>query len=100
MSDPYSPEWLDAAGPSGYPAAVAALPTVAGRGRDVPAVYPVVLWTLAFSVLAAPSAAMRGFKARAGGESAAPYWIAWVATVPGGIVFWFVALGVLAVSLG
>ena len=99
MSDPYSPEWLSTAGPGGYAAAAAPSPTEIALGRPVPAVYPVVLWTLAFSILAAPSAAMRGFKARASGGSAAPYWIAWVVTVPGGMAVWFAAMAIVAVSL-
>jgi len=90
MSDPYSPEWLaETGGHTGPP------PVPPARAAQVPAVYPVVLWTLAFSVFAAPSAAMRGFKARANGGSAAPYWVAWIATVPGGIVAWFVATGII-----
>src|SRR3954469_24668734 len=92
MSDPYSPEWLATTGSGGHAGTPVPPPARAAQG---PAVYPVVLWTLVFSIFAAPSAAMRGFKARANGGSAAPYWVAWIVTVPGAIVAWFVAIGVI-----
>jgi hypothetical protein len=95
MSDPYSPEWLTMAKSGGHPVTPLSSPASPARGGQVPAVYPVVLWTLAFSIFAAPSAAMRGFKARANGGSAVPYWVAWISAAPGAIVAWFIAIAII-----
>ncbi|MEV7625575.1 hypothetical protein [Actinoplanes sp. NPDC089786] len=53
--------------------------------------WPVVIWTFLFGILGAVSAARRANIARRGGNSTAPYWITWAATLAAGAVLWGVA---------
>jgi hypothetical protein len=63
----------------------------AGRPRP-PAVWPVAVFTLLFSVFGAFSATRRAAQARRGRNSPAPYWIAFLATfVAGGFLSFVVA---------
>jgi hypothetical protein len=46
-----------------------------------PSWWPVIPWTFFFGILGLASAARRANRARRGGNSPAPYWIAWAATL-------------------
>ncbi|WP_285686684.1 hypothetical protein [Actinoplanes sp. NBRC 103695] len=59
-----------------------------------PAWWPVAIWTFFLSALGAVSAARRADMARRGGNSPAPYWITWAATLAIGAVFWTITVAV------
>jgi len=62
---------------------------------QAPAVWPVALFTLLFSVLGAVSAKRRADQARRTRNSTAPYWIAFLISALAGAFCWFVVAAVL-----
>ena len=62
---------------------------------QAPAVWPVAVFTLLFSVLAVVSAKRRAVQARRTRNSAAPYWIAFVVAAGAGAFIWFVVAAVV-----
>jgi hypothetical protein len=64
---------------------------------QAPAVWPVAVFTLLFSLLGAASAKRRADQARRTRNSSAPYWIAFLVSAVAGGFIWFV-LGAVAIG--
>ncbi|GAA3342851.1 hypothetical protein GCM10020358_39350 [Amorphoplanes nipponensis] len=106
---PTTPPWATPAPPAAGPAPAPGRPALPHGGllvpypdemqhasrAQAPAVWPVAVFTLLFGILGAVSAKRRAAQARRGRNSAAPYWIAFLASAVAGAFCWFVVAAVL-----